>query len=101
MLLLFLAALAFAAGGCFMKSADGLRAALPSALVFLCFLAGAAFQTLAMRGLQMGPVYLFVLGLESIVAFAFSVFLLHETATPARLLAVAFITVGIVLLRRS
>ncbi|MCU1260222.1 MAG: Ethidium bromide-methyl viologen resistance protein EmrE [Bryobacterales bacterium] len=100
MLLLLLAAVAFSTGGYFMKAANGLTALTPSLLVFACFLAGATFQTLAMRGLEMGPVYLFVLGLESVLAFGFSVFLLHESATPSRILAVVLITAGIILLRR-
>lgn len=100
MLSLFLAALFFAVGGYFMKLANGLTVFVPSLLVFVCFATGAALQTVAMRGVEMGPVYLMVLGLESVLAFGFSVFFLHESATPARILAVGLITAGIVLLRR-
>lgn len=46
----------------------------------------------------MSVAYIFVLGLESILAFFFGVAFFSETITVPRLSAVAFITLGIVLL---
>ena len=94
------AALAFAVGGLFMKYSAGMTKWQPSAAFFILFCAGAAFQALAMKKAGMGVVYLFVLGLESIVAFLISVLILRESASAARIVAVALIATGIALLHR-
>jgi multidrug transporter EmrE-like cation transporter len=97
--LLLLAAVSFTAGGVSMKYSQGLTQIGPSVLVAVLFLAGAACQALAMRREDMAVVYIFVLGLECVLAFVFGVMIFGEAVTAARVGAVALITLGIVLLR--
>ena len=99
--LLVLAALLFAFGGIFMKSSDGLTRLWDSLAVFLFFSAGAACQAIAMKRAQMGTVYVFVLGLEAVVAFLLGIVVLHERATWPKLAAVLLIVSGIALLERA
>lgn len=98
--LLCAASLAFTIGGVCMKYSEGLVRPWPTALLFGLFMAGAGFQAVAMRTSEMGVAYIFVLGLESVLAFLFSVSLFHEPASGTRILAVLLITGGIMLLHR-
>ncbi len=99
-LLMILAAFLFAGGGLFMKASDGLTKLAPSAAVFLCFCAGAACQALAMKRREMSTVYILVLGLEAVAAFALSVIILGEKASGPKLCALVLIISGIALLER-
>lgn len=96
--LMVAAAFAYTCGGVCMKYSAGLTRPLPTMLLFVLFLLGAGLQALAMRSMDMGVVYIFVLGLESLLAFVFSIFVFNEVATSTRVLAVFLITIGIVLL---
>jgi len=98
--LLSLAALCFAAGGVFMKSSAGASRPLPTIAFLLLFIAGAIVQARAMRRLDMGVVYVAVLGLEAVLAMGFSVLLLGERLSLFRLVAVILIVAGVALLRR-
>ncbi len=98
---LVLASVCFAAGGIFMKLSAGVSRVAPAAAFLVLFVAGALLQALAMRRADLGVAYVFVLGLEAVLAFAFSVALFRESASPARIAAVVLIVAGIVLLRRS
>ena len=100
LVLLLAAALAYTLGGVCMKHSAGLTRLLPSLAIAVLFLGGAACQALAMRRAEMSVAYIYVLGLESILAFVFGVVFFLETITAPRLAAVAFITLGIVLLHR-
>lgn len=100
LVLLCAASLAFTLGGVCMKLSHGLTRPGPAAMVFLLFGAGAAAQGFAMRHSEMGVAYVFVVGLEAILAFAFSVFLFQESAGWSRVGAVGLITAGLVLLHR-
>jgi multidrug transporter EmrE-like cation transporter len=101
LILLLAASLLFAAGGLFMKYSQGLTRLGPSVAVFTLFCAGAACQAIAMRRAEMGVAYIFVLGLEAILAFLLSIFLLNERASVSRVCAVVLIIAGIALLERS
>ena len=94
-----LAALAFTIGGVFMKSADGTRHLLPTVGFLLLFAGGAALQSYAMRGAELGVTYVLVLGLEAMLAFGFGIVLFGEALTVTRIGAVALIVAGIALLR--
>lgn len=98
--LLIGAALAFTLGGVCMKTSQGLTRLLPTLGIFALFCLGAGLQTLAMKRAEMGVAYIFVLGLEAMLAFLFSVYFFDEPATLTRAVAVLFIAVGIILLRR-
>jgi multidrug transporter EmrE-like cation transporter len=95
------AALSFSVGGYYMKLSDGLSRFRPSLLVFMFFAFGACLQTVAMRDEQMSITYIVVLGLEAITALSLSVWLLKESASPAKLAGVGLVLIGIVLLRSS
>ncbi len=97
--LLTLAALAYAVGGLFMKQSNGATVPYPT-LVFLgLFAVGATLQARAMRGGEMGTVYVVVLGLEAVAAVVLSAAVLHEPYTPSRLAAMLVIVAGIAWLR--
>lgn len=100
LLLLMLSALAFTLGGVCMKYSEALTRPLPTLLLFALFALGAGLQAVAMRHAEMGVAYIFVLGLESVLAFAFSILVFQEDASLTRISAVLLITAGIVLLHR-
>ena len=100
LLLLIGASLAFTVGGICMKYAEGLTKPAPCPGYILPFAAGAALQTLGMKNAEMASSYIFVLGLESVLAFLFGVVMFREPATLERILAVALVSSGIVLLHR-
>jgi small multidrug resistance pump/quaternary ammonium compound-resistance protein SugE len=92
------AALTFVAGGVFMKWSEGMSRLVPTLLVYLFFAAGATCQTVAMRKAEMGVSYLLVLGLEAVLAFVFGLLFFGEERSPCKLLGVAVVVAGIVLL---
>lgn len=93
------AAIAFTLGGVAMKYSAGLTRLWPALTMFALFAAGAAAQAMAMRRAEMSATYIFVLGLESVLAFGLGVVVFSEPAPPMRILAVALVTAGILLLR--
>jgi len=101
LLMLVLASVAYAVGGLFMKQSDGVTRLLPTLAFLILFAGGAALQALAMRHAEMGVSYVFVLGVEAVVAVLLSAFVLHEGFPPSRLAAVALILAGIAWLRTA
>jgi small multidrug resistance pump/quaternary ammonium compound-resistance protein SugE len=101
LLQLILASAAYAAGGLFMKASDGLTHRAPVALFVALFAGGSLLQALGMRNTDLGVGYIFVLGVEAVLAMALSVLYFHERLTIARAAAVALVVVGIVWLRRT
>jgi multidrug transporter EmrE-like cation transporter len=93
------AALAFTIGGIFMKLSHGLTQPLPTLAMLVLFTLGAALLTLSIevRG-ELGPAYLVVLGLEAVLAFAFGAMLFGEHANLGRLLGLALLIIGMVLI---
>ncbi len=100
LLLMILAALLFAVGGLFMKASAGLTRLAPSAAVFLLFCAGAACQSVAMKRREMSSLYVAVLGLEAVAAFALGITVLNEKTSWTKLCALVLIVSGIALLER-
>lgn len=98
LLIILLAAISFAVGGVFMKLSEGLSQLLPSLLVYFFFAAGATLQTIAMRKSELGVTYLFVLGLESVLAFWFGVFFFKEDHSALKILGINLVVSGIMLL---
>jgi multidrug transporter EmrE-like cation transporter len=98
-LILVLASIAYAVGGLFMKQSDGVTRLAPTLAFLGLFAAGATLQAVGMRRADMGVSYVFVLGVEAIVAVLLSALLLREGYTLARLAAIALIVVGIGWLR--
>jgi len=99
LLLSLLAAGAYTVGGLFMKRAEGFAHALPTALVFGCFCAGAALQTLAMRRSELSINYVLVLGLEAALALLLGIAYLGEGLSPRKLAGLALILAGVMSLR--
>jgi multidrug transporter EmrE-like cation transporter len=94
-----LTALSFSIGGYFMKLSAGLTRLRPTVMMVLFFSIGTVLQTVAMRGEQMAVTYIVVLGFEAITALALSMLLLHESGSVSKFAGVAFVLVGIALLR--
>jgi multidrug transporter EmrE-like cation transporter len=94
-----LAALSFSVGGYFMKLSDGLRRPVPTTAVFALFVAGAALQTLAMRGAPMTATYVIVLGLEAILAYLLGACFLGEGSSIEKIFGIGLVVAGIALLR--
>ncbi len=101
LLLLMAASACFATGGLLMKFSQGATRPLPTAGFLSLFAAGAVVQALAMRHADLGVVYIVVLGLEAGLTVLFSAAFLREAWPPQRVLAVALIVVGVLLLRRT
>jgi drug/metabolite transporter (DMT)-like permease len=70
-------------------------------MVFVCFCAGAAMQTLAMRRSEISVNYILVLGLEAALALVLGVAWLGEAVSPLKLAGVALIVVGVAALRST
>jgi len=95
------AALCFVAGGAVMKLSSGFARLGPGAAALALFLAGAVAQTMAMKHGEMGVSYVFILGLEAVLAFAIGVLLFREAVSAPKLLGVALIIGGFALLHAS
>ena len=96
------AALAFTVGGIFMKPSQGLTKPWPTVAVLGLFAVGALLLTLsvAARG-ELGAAYLFVLGLETVLAFAFGMMIFGERANAGRILGLVLLIAGMVLIERG
>jgi small multidrug resistance pump/quaternary ammonium compound-resistance protein SugE len=101
LLMLVLAAVAYAVGGLFMKQSEGVSRVLPSVAFLALFAAGATLQAFGMKQADMGVSYVFVLGVEAIVAVVLSALVLHESYSPERIAAITLVVVGIAWLRQS
>ena len=99
--LVLIAAISFTVGGIYMKLAAGLSQLIPSLLVYLFFIIGASLQTLAMHESELGVTYVFVLGLESVLALLSGVLLFKENYSFFKLLGVSLIIAGFILLHAS
>ena len=101
LLVLLAASVAYAVGGLFMKQSEGATRLLPTAVFLLLFAAGATLQAIGMKQGDMGVSYVFVLGVEAIVAVVLSAVVLHESYSVSRLAAVALVLIGIAWLRQT
>ncbi|HLH76936.1 MAG TPA: SMR family transporter [Candidatus Binataceae bacterium] len=98
---LIVAAAGYALGGFFMKLSHGLSRPLPSISFLVLFVASASLQAVAMRRVDLGLAYIFVLGVEALFTLGLSLFALHESWSPARLGAVMLVLVGIAWLSQT
>ena len=101
LVLVLIAAISFTVGGIYMKLAAGLSQLVPSLLVYLFFVIGASLQTLAMQNSNLGVTYIFVLGLESILALLSGVLIFKENYSFLKLLGVSLIVAGVIFLHTS
>lgn len=101
LLMVLAAAVSFTVGGIFMKFSQGLSYLIPSLLVYFFFCTGASLQTLATGKSDLGGTYIFVLGLEAILALLFGVLLFKENYSFLKLLGVSLVVTGIIFLRTT
>jgi multidrug transporter EmrE-like cation transporter len=97
----FAAALAFTVGSACMKASEGMTRTGPAVAMYLIFAAGATFQALALREAELGMAYMFSLGLEAVLVFVFGQLFFAESASLSKVLGVAAIIVGMVLVNRG
>lgn len=97
----FAAALSFAVGSAFMKASDGMMRSWPALAMYVTFAAGATFQALALREAELGVAYMFSLGLEALLVFVFGQFVFAEAVSLSKVLGVASIVIGMVLMHRG
>jgi multidrug transporter EmrE-like cation transporter len=95
------AALVFAIGGIFMKLSLGLSQPVYSVVVFGCFGLGAILQTLVIAKNDLGSSYISILGLEAVATLFFSIWFFKEHFSVVKLIGLAAIVMGIVLLRSN
>ncbi len=93
------ASLAYASGAVFMKSSAAFSRPWPTLGVYLAFGLGATLQTYAMKYQQIGTGYTIVLGLEAVSAVGLGVLLFREPINLAKLLGIALVVGGVLLLR--
>jgi multidrug transporter EmrE-like cation transporter len=98
--LTILAAVFFTSGGALMKSSEGLTKLGFSIACLLFFVIGASFQAIAMRRAEMGTTYIFVLGLEAVLALGFGLLFFREALTVPKVGGAFLIVAGVILLRR-
>jgi small multidrug resistance pump len=84
-----------------MKASEGMTRLWPTLAMYLIFAAGATFQTLALREAELGFAYMFSLGLEAVLVFAFGQLFFAESVSWSKVLGVASIVVGMVLMHRG
>ena len=99
LLLAVLSAVCFTTGGVFMKHSDGLTKLIPTLAVFALFIVGAAFNILLMKREDLGVAYVFVLGLEAVLAFLLGIVLFKEPILLPRVIGVVLIVIGILCLK--
>lgn len=98
LIMVLVAAFAYTLGGMYMKLSKGLSKLVPSLLVYFFLIAGASIEALAMNNSSLGVTYLFVIGLEFILAFLVGAFLFRENYSHGSLFGVSLIVAGIILL---
>jgi multidrug transporter EmrE-like cation transporter len=95
------AAMIFSIGGIFMKLSLGLSQPLYVGLIFVCFSLGVILQTLVISRTDLGSSYISILGLEAIATLTFSVLLFKENISVTKLMGLAIILGGVILLRNQ
>ena len=101
LLQLILASIAYAVGGLFMKQSNGASEPWPTMAFLALFAGGATLQAVGMRDADLGVSYVFVLGLEAVVAVLLSMAYLHESYTPSRMAAILLVIAGVAWLRNT
>ena len=87
--------LAFAVGGAFMKASDGFMRLRPSVMVVAMFVLGAFLLTRAVRTDGLATAYTFGLGVEAILAVIVGMYWFGEHLSPAKVIGIALIIIGV------
>ena len=94
-----IAAIMYVVGGALMKYSQGITHALPTLGLTALFSAGALIQARAMRYEQLSSSYIVVLGLEALLAIIVGTLWFGEQLSGRAAAGIAFVVIGIVLLR--
>ena len=84
-----------------MKRSEGFSLLTPTAITIVLMAGSLAFLSIAMRSLPLGTAYTIWTGIGAIGAFVVGIAALGEAANPFRLVAVALIVGGLVLMKLS
>ncbi|HEU4617108.1 MAG TPA: quaternary ammonium compound efflux SMR transporter SugE [Gammaproteobacteria bacterium] len=82
-----------------LKASEGLTRPVPAALTIAAMIASMVLLGLSLRTLPLGTAYTVWTGIGAIGTVVFGIVMFGESATPARLIAIALIVAGIVALR--
>lgn len=99
LLALVVASVFYVLGGMAMKQSQAYEHLIPSLMVFVCFCIGSGIQTWTMKKADLGEAYVFVLGLESILAVLAGMIFFQETLTLYRAIGTLLVVIGIVFLK--
>jgi multidrug transporter EmrE-like cation transporter len=94
-----LASILYVSGGVAMKYSQGLQAAIPTFIVLCSFCAGAAVQTWGMKNSDLGVGYVFVLGMEGILAVLAGIIFFQEPFTTGKVMGILLVMFGTILLK--
>jgi multidrug transporter EmrE-like cation transporter len=98
-LALTIASAFYVAGGVAMKYSMGYRMLIPTLLVFLFFNLAVIVQNWAMNHSELGKGYVYVLGLEAILAVLAGAFFFDEAFDWTKVLGVVIIIIGMGILK--
>jgi multidrug transporter EmrE-like cation transporter len=91
---------AFSVGAAFMKSSQGFTRLLPTTIVVLSFLLGAAFLTRAVHTNNMSTTVVVGLGFEAVITVGIGIFLLGDRLTLRQGAGMLLVLVGTALVHR-
>jgi quaternary ammonium compound-resistance protein SugE len=91
---------AFSIGAAFMKSSQGFTRLLPTAIVFLSFLVGAALLTRAVNTNNMSTTVIVGLGFEALITVTIGIFLLGDRLTIRQGAGMLLVLAGTALVHR-
>jgi quaternary ammonium compound-resistance protein SugE len=91
---------AFSIGAAFMKSSQGFTRLLPTVIVFLSFLLGAALLTRAVNTNNMSTTVIVGLGFEALITVTIGIFLLGDRLTIRQGAGMLLVLAGTALVHR-
>ena len=91
--------IAFSVGGAFLKATHGFTRALPTMIVLICFVTGAAMLARATVTMALSTTIVVGLGFEALATVAIGMFLLGDRLTHVQTIGMVFVLVGVGLVR--
>lgn len=91
--------IAFSIGGAFLKATNGFTRVIPTLIVAVCFVLGAAMLARATATMTMSTTILIGVGCEAIATVGIGVLLLGDRLSSVQALGLAFVVLGIALVR--
>ena len=84
-----------------MKQSDGFTRIWPTGIMLATMLASVTLLAIAMKSLPLGTAYAVWTGIGAVGAFLVGVMVLHEAASPMRIIAALLIVAGLALMKLS